>query len=357
MRASDIRKLLQGPEASAEAVGLVYVDDRGPGISRRRSGKGWIYRDADGKPVDAETKKRIDSLAIPPAYRDVWISPDPCGHLQATGLDERGRKQYRYHPEFLAARGANKFAKMLLFGRALPKIRARIDEDLKLPGLPRERILAVVVSLLDKTMIRVGNVQYERDNDSKGLTTMGNENVEVKGSEVKFQFRGKSGKEHEITTKDRRLAALLKRMEDLPGQHLFRYKGDDGELHDVTSADVNAYIKEIAGEEFTAKDFRTWNGTLLAAQALREYEPPLSKKVVSEAVKKVAGKLGNTPAVCKASYIHPAILESAVVGELRNQFAKSTEDETLESGINEGALLRFLSRKLDEATADASVQS
>lgn len=350
MRTSEIRKLLQGPEGSAEAVGLVYLDDRGPGISRRKSGKRLIYRDEHGKPVDAGTRKRIDSLAIPPAYRDVWISPDPCGHLQATGFDEKSRKQYRYHPEFLTARGANKFAKMLLFGKALPKIRAQVGEDLKLPGLPRERVLALVVSLLEKTMIRVGNVQYERDNESKGLTTMGNENVEVTGTEVRFHFRGKSGKEHEIATKDRRIAGVLKKMEDLPGQHLFRYKGDDGELHDVTSADVNAYIKEIAGEEFTAKDFRTWNGTLLAAQSLRDLDPPVSKRAVSDAVKRVAGRLGNTPAVCRASYIHPAIIESAAIGELGQHFARKHADAPLDPDMDESALLRMLGRKLDEAT-------
>ena len=352
MRTTEIRKLLQGPEATAEAVGLIYADDREPGITRRRSGKGWIYRDAAGKPVSAEERRRIDSLAIPPAYRDVWISPDPCGHLQATGVDEKGRKQYRYHPEFLAARGANKFAKMLLFGKALPRLRAQVAHDLGLPGLPRERALALVVSLLERTMIRVGNVQYERDNDSKGLTTMGNENVEVHGSEVRFHFRGKSGKDHEIATRDRRIAGVLKKMEDLPGQHLFRYKDDHGELRDVTSSDVNEYIKSIAGEEFTAKDFRTWAGTLLAAQTLRELDPPVSKKAVSDAVKRVSQRLGNTPAVCRASYIHPAIIESAALGELGEHFHRKRGDAPLDPDLDEAALLRMLTRKLEAATAD-----
>ncbi len=350
MRVGEIRKMLTGPEGSAAAAGLAYLDDSGPGFSRVRKEEGFVYRDEEGRVIkDRETIARIEGLAIPPAYRDVWISPDPCGHLQATGRDERGRKQYRYHPGFLAARAGNKFARMLLFGRALPKIRARVEADLALKGLPRERVLASVVRLLDTTHIRVGNVEYERENDSKGLTTMGNENVDVQGEAIRFHFRGKSGKEHEIETRDRRLARLLRTMEELPGQHLFRYRGDGGELHDVTSADVNAYLHEISGEGFTAKDFRTWAGTLLAAQTLRELEPPVSKRAVTEAVKTVARHLGNTPAVCRASYIHPAILEGAAAGELAASFAKRGGE--MEAGADEGALLRMLSAKLEAAVA------
>ena len=345
MKVGEIRKLLTGPEGSAEAAGLVYTDDAGTGIVRERSGDSFRYRDEEGHLVkDGETIARIESLAIPPAYRDVWICPDPAGHLQATGRDDRGRKQYRYHPAFLAARAGNKFARMVLFGRALPKIRARVEEDLKGKGLSRERVLAVVVRLLDKTHIRVGNEEYERENGSLGLTTMHAENVDVHGSELRFHFRGKSGKDHEIGLKDARLAKLIHQMEELPGQHLFRYKDGDGTLHDVTSADVNAYLDEIAGDHFTAKDFRTWEGTLRAAQILRDMDPPVSKKAMNEAVKAVAKNLGNTPAVCRKSYIHPAILQGAAAGELLASFARRTPPD---ERADEGALLRMLSAKLD----------
>ncbi len=283
---------------------------------------GFRYVGADGKVIrKPAVLARIRALVIPPAWKDVWICSDARGHLQATGRDARGRKQYRYHPNWRTTRDETKFHRMQAFAAALPKIRARTEADLRRPGLPREKVLATVVQLLEKSLIRVGNEEYARANRSFGLTTMQDKHVAVKGSTLRFEFRGKSGKRHSVGVNDRRLAKIVKQCRDLPGQDLFQYIDDDGVRQDVNSADVNAYLKEITGEDFTAKDFRTWSGTVLAATALRELDDASSKaqvkKNVLSAIEAVAGMLGNTRSVCRKSYIHPAILDSYIDGSMK----------------------------------------
>ncbi|HVF11272.1 MAG TPA: hypothetical protein VNA16_10735 [Abditibacteriaceae bacterium] len=269
----EVPELITDPIESAKAAGLRYVHDDRPGIRRKRAGKGFSYIDLDGQTIrDEKTLARIKSLAIPPAWKDVWICPSPNGHLQATGIDERGRKQYRYHPRWREVRDETKYTRMILFAGALPKIRERTAQDLAKPGLPREKVLAALVNLLEKTLIRVGNEEYANENKSYGLTTMRNRHVGVEGSTLHFQFRGKSGVYHRIDVQDRRLAKIIERLQDLPGQELFQYLDDEGQPQSVGSAEVNAYLKEISGEEFTAKDFRTWAGTVLASLALQEFE-------------------------------------------------------------------------------------
>jgi DNA topoisomerase I len=302
------------PEVFA-VTGLRYVNDAEPGITRRRAGRGFAYRRPDGTLVrDRATLRRIRALAIPPAYTDVWICPDPMGHIQATGRDARGRKQYRYHPEWHAARDALKYDHLLTFGSVLPTIRQRTDRDLAARDLTREKVLALVVRLLETSLIRVGNEVYQRENGSFGLTTLRNEHVEVVGSTIRFQFRGKSGKEHAIRLTDRRLARAIRRCQELPGQELFQYIDEAGERRTVTSADVNAYLREISGEEVTAKDFRTWGGSLLALRALRDDQPPPTlterRRAITRMVKAVATRLGNTATICRRCYIHPAILDA-----------------------------------------------
>jgi DNA topoisomerase I len=302
-------------------VGLRYVTDNTPGIRRVRAGKGFRYLDAQGRTVrNAETLIRIRSLAIPPAWENVWICPADNGHLQATGRDARGRKQYRYHPEWRAKQEETKYERMTAFAGALDAIRRRTRLDLARPGLPREKVLAALVQLLEKTLIRVGNEEYARDNGSFGLTTFRNRHVKVNGSRVSFRFRGKSGKEHEIGLDDPRLAAIVRRCRDLPGQELFAYVDDDGNVRDIGSSDVNDYLREITGEDFTAKDFRTWAGTVLAARALKEYldfdSPTAAKRNVNVAVEAVASVLGNTKAVCRKSYIHPKVIDCYMEGKL-----------------------------------------
>ena len=261
------------PDKAARAAALKYVSDETPGIRRKKSGTGFAYVGPAGKPVrDEATLRRIKSLAIPPAWTEVWICPDSAGHLQATGFDARGRKQYRYHPRFREVREQTKYNKMLAFGQALPKIRKRIERDLKRSGLARERVLAAVVKLLETTLIRVGNDEYAKSNNSFGLTTLQDKHARIKGSKIRFEFKGKSGIDHDIDLADPRLAKIVKQCQDLPGQELFQYLDDASQVRDITSTDVNQYIREIAGEEFTAKDFRTWAGTVLAAMALREIE-------------------------------------------------------------------------------------
>src|SRR5215470_5909186 len=262
------------PARDANRAGLHYTRDDRPGIRRRRAGRGFTYRDDDrGRVTDRATLERIRALAIPPAWTDVWICRDPDGHLQATGRDARGRKQYRYHARWRRRRDAGKFGRMAAFGRALPRIRAACDADLRRPGLPREKVLAAVVRLLELTLIRVGNEEYARLDRSFGLTTLRDRHARVEGSRIRFRFRGKSGRRHEVGLRDRRLARLVRRCQELPGQELFQYEGDDGAIHDVGSGDVNDYLREISGEDFTAKDFRTWAGTVLAFRALRSLEP------------------------------------------------------------------------------------
>jgi DNA topoisomerase I len=306
---------------TAKAAGLRYVSDSGPGIRRLRSGKGFRYVGPDGRAIrDPSVLNRIRSLAIPPAYRDVWICPDPSGHIQATGRDARGRKQYRYHPRWREVRDETKFGRMLDFSGALPRIRRSAERDLALPGLPREKVLATVVRLLECTGLRVGNDEYARANGSFGLTTLRDKHVEISGSTLRFQFRGKSGKTHKVALSDPRLARILRRCQALPGEELFQYVDEAGEQQNIGSGDVNDYLREISGEEFTAKDFRTWWGTLLALTALRAMDPPASereaKSAIVKAIDQVAGQLNNTRAVCRKYYVHPAVFQSFSEGRL-----------------------------------------
>ena len=323
-------------DAAAEAreAGLRYSSDARPGITRRRRGRGFSYVDAGGAVVHDDVRlRRVRSLAIPPAWTDVWICADPVGHLQATGRDARGRKQYRYHPRWQTSRGADKFSRMLAFAAALPKIRARCDDDLARPGMPRDKVLATVVRLLELTLIRVGNDEYARDNRSYGLTTLRDRHVRIDGTSMRFRFRGKAGKVHDVGLRDRRLAGIVRRCQELPGQELFQYVDDDGEVRDVTSDDVNAYLEAAAGERFTAKDFRTWAGTVLAYRALRALGPvdaeseAAARRSVVQAMRHTADVLGNTPAVARGSYVHPAVLEAYLDGSLRGALVEAAEDQ------------------------------
>jgi DNA topoisomerase I len=343
------------PEEAAEEAGLRYVSDEKPGYTRRRRGRKFVYFDTEGREIRDEARVlRLNRLAVPPAYTDVWICPSPNGHLQATGRDDRGRKQYRYHERWREERDENKYGKMIIFGQALPGIRRRMNRDLKRRGLPREKVLATVVQLLEKTFIRVGNEEYAKENKSFGLTTMRNRHVRVKGAKVRFRFRGKSGQAHDIDTEDRRVARIIKKLQELPGQEIFQYLDDKGGQHQVTSDEVNQYLREMTGEEFTAKDFRTWAGTVMAAMALQAQEPfenkSQAKKNIKDAIAAVARVLGNTPAVCRKCYVHPAVLETYLDGNLIAGLRKRTE-ETLEDSLSdlraeEAAVLAFLQEKL-----------
>jgi DNA topoisomerase-1 len=307
---------------SARAAGLRYVNASLAGLGRRRKGKkSFSYFDADGRAVtDAAVVARIRSLAIPPAWEDVWICPFANGHLQATGKDARGRKQYRYHPRFREVRDRNKFEHIIDFAQALPAIRRRVEADLSLPGLPRDKVLAAVVRLLETTLIRVGNEEYAKENHSYGLTTLLPRHVDVTGAHIHFRFRGKSGVKHDIDLDDAGLAEIVRQCHELPGQELFHFLDEAGDWHDVHSGDVNGYLHEIAGEEFTAKDFRTWSGTVLAAVALGGLAgfdtKAQAKKNMAAAVESVAHKLGNTRAVCRKCYVHPAVFEGYLDGTL-----------------------------------------
>ena len=341
--------LVTDPLDSARVAGLRYVDDDRPGIRRRRAGRGFIYLDADGRRVrDAETLARIKRLAIPPAWRDVWICPHAHGHLQASGRDARGRKQYRYHARWRAVRDETKYARMLAFAAALPAVRRRVDEDLKRPGLPREKVLAAVVRLLETTLIRVGNEEYARANRSFGLTTMRARHVDIDGATLTFEFRGKGGRQHRVDINDRRLARIVGRCQELPGQELFQYLDADGERRTVDSGDVNAYLREVIGEDFTAKDFRTWAGTVLAALALAEVErfdsQAQARRHVVRAVEQVAQSLGNTPAICRKSYIHPAVIETYLEGD-------GALGSLLDGRSEESSVLTLLHDRLKEARA------
>ena len=347
------------PVESAKEAGLRYVSDELPGIRRRKRGKGFAYVGADGAPVrDEETLARIKALAIPPAWTDVWICASPRGHIQATGLDAKGRKQYRYHPKWHAVRDETKFARMQAFARALPTVRAHAEADLKKPGFPREKILAAIVLLLEKTLIRVGNEEYARENKSYGLTTLRNRHAIVEGATVRFKFRGKSGKEHLVALQDRRLAAIVRRLQELPGQALFQYVDDDGEEQRVDSSDVNEYLRAITGEDFTAKDFRTWAGTVLCTVALRTIERAPSdtqaKRNVAEVVKSVAARLGNTPAVCRKSYIHPnvidAYMDGSMLDRLSEEVAEAAADAPGDLSPDEQSVLCLLRGRLAEAS-------
>ena len=346
------------PVESARAAGLRYVSDVSPGIRREMGPLGWKFTAADGTTLaDEDTLERIRKLAIPPAWTDVWICPSPKGHLQATGRDARGRKQYRYHARWREVRDETKYDRMVAFGEALPKIRAKTERDLALPGLPREKVLATVVQLLEKTLIRVGNDEYAKQNKSFGLTTMRDRHVVVNGSTVRFEFRGKSGKAHAIDLRNRKLAAIVKRCRDLPGYELFQYIDENGERQVIDSSDVNDYLREITGEDFTAKDFRTWYGTVLAARALRELPsetPTDAKKKLVQAIEAVAGVLGNTKSVCRKCYIHPAIIESYLDRSLLETLEQRADAALAEPGDlrpDEVSVLKFLRKRLEKEKA------
>lgn len=316
------------PEESAAEAGLRYVNDDDPGISRKKSGKKFLYFDPSGKKVtDEKTLRRIKSLVIPPAWKDVWICTKPNGHLQATGIDARGRKQYRYHPKWREVRDATKYDRMIAFGYALPKIRARVAKDMAREGMPKEKILATIVQLLEKTLIRVGNEEYAEENQSYGLTTMRNKHVKIRGDKVQFEFKGKSGVRHKISLNDKRLAKIIRKTKEIPGYELFQYIDEDGERRSIDSSDVNEYLKKISGEDFTAKDFRTWHGTMLAAETLKDMEnfenETQAKKLVVQAVEEVSSILGNTKAVCRKCYIHPVIIEKFLGGKLKTELEDS----------------------------------
>ena len=340
--------------AAAKSAGLVWVNDASPGIRRSGPPKNPRYLDPDGRPIkDRDTLARINRLAIPPAWTDVWICPRQNGHLQATGRDARGRKQYRYHPDWRQTRDENKYNRMLDFARVLPKIRKHVARDLKRPGLPREKVLAAVIRILETGLIRVGNDEYARNNRSYGLTTLRNHHVDVRRSTISFQFRGKSGKLHKIDIEDPHLARIVSHCLSIPGQELFMYLDDRGEVRDITSTDVNEYLREITKSDFTAKDFRTWSGTVLAAMALQEFEKvdtkAQAKKNLLRAIENVAQRLGNTPAICRKCYIHPIIINSYLDGTFLDTFQKRAERElasvtTLKPA--EAAVLAFLQARL-----------
>jgi DNA topoisomerase-1 len=339
------------PAKSARSVRLLYVTDERPGIRRERCGRGFRYRSAGGGIIrDRHTLKRIESLVIPPAWDEVWICPQERGHLQVSGRDERGRKQYLYHPRWREVRDETKYGRLVQFARTLPGIRKQLKRDLARDGLCRERVLATVVRLLDLSLIRVGNDEYARDNNSYGLTTMRNRHVKVRGATIKFQFRGKSGREHIVEVEDKRIARIVRACQELPGQELFQYLDDDGARHTVDSGDVNDYLREITGEDFTAKDFRTWAGTVCVAAELRrlgsvESEADAKRNLVA-AIKATAQTLGNTVAVCRKSYIQPAVVAAYLDGTLLPKLNGSNGSGPLKSlrGLlsDEGTVLRFL---------------
>jgi len=337
------------PSASdAEKAGLEYVNDGEPGIRRQRRGTGFTYLDSSGKTVrDPYALARIRSLAIPPAWTDVWICASENGHLQATGRDAKGRKQYRYHVDFTAIRDSAKYERLVEFAKALPALRAAVAKQMALSGLPREKVLATIVHLLDSTLIRVGNDSYARDNASYGITTLRNSHVKVAGGELRFQFKGKSGKSWRVTVRNRRVAKIIRSCQDLPGQHLFQYLDEAGDAFRITSTDVNEYLRMLTGREVTAKDFRTWAGTVLAANLLQEIgradSATAAKRQIRAALQQVAARLGNTVAICRKCYVHPSVLEAYAAGEL-NLRRLAQKDGALRP--EERAALRFLQRRL-----------
>ena len=349
------------PVESARCAGLRYTTDSKPGITRTRRGRAFSYVDHEGRPIRAAAElTRIRSLVIPPAWTSVWICADARGHLQATGRDARGRKQYRYHPRWREVRDETKYHRMIGFARALPVIRRTTTEHLRRNGLPREKVLATVVQLLEKTLIRVGNDEYARTNRSYGLTTMRDAHVDVTGPRLRFTFRGKSGVVHDVDLSDRRLARIVSQCRDLPGYDLFQYLDENGQRQTVGSEEVNAYLKEVTGQDLTSKDFRTWAGTVLAAQLLGEIEAATSeaqaKRNIVRVVEAVASKLGNTKAVCRKSYIHPAVFEAYMDGDLARKIARRartvaravdrlTEEETAVLGLLQRRLQREVKKK------------
>ncbi|MET3518655.1 MULTISPECIES: DNA topoisomerase IB [unclassified Mesorhizobium] len=328
-----------GAQKSAERASLTYVSDADPGIRRLRKGKGFVYLGRHGRPVSTATLTRIRALAIPPAWTDVWISPDACGHIQATGRDQRGRKQYRYHALWAAERDGAKYSSLIAFARSLPELRRRIDADLRRHGLPAERVVAATVWLLDNTMIRVGNAAYARDNKSFGLTTLRDRHVDIEGSSLRFAFKGKSGKEWKLKLVDRRIARIVRGAQELPGQKLLQYLGEDGNRHPVGSSDVNGYIRDAAGADFSSKHFRTWGGTIHAASLFAQTGRPESqaqmKRVMNGIIDRVAERLGNTRAVCRKCYIHPLVFETWSEGRLLSEMAEASKRKRLIPGLDE----------------------
>jgi DNA topoisomerase-1 len=351
--------------ADAKGAGLRYVSNERPGIARLRRGATFAYRLPDGGPVlDHETLRRIRGLAIPPAWTQVWICPSENGHIQAVGRDARGRKQYRYHPRWREVRDESKYGRVLAFGETLPRIRRRVSADLRRRGMSREKVLATVTRLLETTLIRVGNNEYAQQNGSFGLTTLHNRHAKVRGGQITFEFKGKGGKRHRIDVRDPRLAKLVRRCQELPGQDLFGYVDNDGTVRDVTSDDVNSYLRDIAGGEFSAKDFRTWAGTVLAAVALREFEEFTSERQakgnIVRAVEAVAKMLGNTPAVCRRCYIHPAILDGYLTGQtiatLEQSAAQRLRGSLAKLRPEEAAVMMLLRERLAEARLAGGAQ-
>lgn len=355
---------IDNPVQAAKSAGLRYVSDTSPGIRRKRVGKHFSYIGLDGRPIhDAEELRRIRSLGIPPAWTNVWICPKPNGHIQATGRDAKGRKQYRYHPRWREVRDETKYNRMIEFAEALPTIRSRVAHDLKLPGLPHEKVLAAVVWLLDTTAIRVGNQEYARENKSFGLTTLRSRHVDIAGSKIHFHFRGKGGKEHSVTVQNRQLARIVKRCQDLPGHELFQYFDDDGNRYTVESADVNAYLRNISGHDFTAKDFRTWAGTVFATNALRElgtFETQTqAKKNIGQAIEVAAAHLGNTKTICRKCYVHPGVVDAYLEGNLLTKLNEQDKQDnpaihdtnTNTEGLRpeEVRVLEFLKESLEQA--------
>jgi len=339
----------------AELAGLRYVTDQDAGIRRLGTAPRFRYLAPDGKPLrDAAALERIRKLAIPPAYTEVWICADPRGHIQAVGRDARGRKQYRYHARWRESRDGNKFQHLVHFARGLPALRERVEADISRPGLPREKVLATVVWLLEATLARVGNEEYARINKSFGLTTLRNRHVAVKGTEMRFQFRGKGGKDWRLRIQDRRIARILRSCQDLPGQALFQYRDGEGELQPIGSADVNDYLREITGEEITAKDFRTWAGTVLCALELAGMPPAtgigMAKAQLREAIQRTSARLGNTPTICRKCYVHPAVIDGHAAGSLEVRLRKPA-GKGASLRIEEAAVLSFLRRAARVAAA------
>ena len=343
--------------AAARAARLRYVSDAERGFARRRRGKSFTYLQPSGAALrDGPTLTRIRALAIPPAWKDVWICPSPNGHLQATGRDARGRKQYRYHPRWREAQDQQKYERIIVFAKALPKIRRAVARDLRKRGLPREKVLAAVVKLLETTLIRVGNDEYARDNHSFGLTTMHDEHVSIRGAIIRFDFRGKHGIEHEIDLESRRLAMIVRACRELPGQELFQYLDEAGEIRDVGSGDVNDYLRTISGQDFTAKDFRTWAGTALAAQALQEFQDfdskAAAKRNITRAIEGVAERLGNTQAICRKCYVHPAIIDAymdrSLVKTLKRRTERALRGALHRLSSEEAAVLALLQQRMEQ---------
>lgn len=358
------------PQDAAEGAGLVYVHDDEPGITRRTAGKGWSFRKPDGSAVkDLAEIARIRKLAIPPAYTDVWICPDPRGHIQATGRDAKGRKQYRYHQAFREVRDGAKYEHVTAFAEALPIIRATVKQHMALQGLVRNKVLATVVYLLETTLIRVGNEDYAKQNESYGLTTLRGPHVDVHGADLRFEFKGKSNKVWKLKLHDRRVAKIVKACHDLPGQQLFQYVDHEGQRHGVTSHDVNDYLREITGRDITAKDFRTWAGTVLAALALSEFgaidTEAKAKKNVRAAIERVSARLGNTATICRKCYVHPTIVNSYMSGELLLEIKQEVDTELRENlpqlKPEEAAVLALLERRIaheiDDKKQEARAQA